>query len=294
MNNQFPGLQSKPFSVRVITLVAGLALPFSVMQNVRAESLDCLIQPHQTIQVGSPVPGIIADFPVERGDMVEAGQVLARLRDEVEQAAFNLAKARAGARSEVKATEQSRAFAKRELARANKLAGNNFVSPNYVDKAATDASIAAAKHQQAAERRELALRELEVARAQLARRTIRSPISGVVVDRLLSNGEYVDEKPVARIAQINPLRVEVVVPAVYFGQLQKGNTATVTPQFSGAQIASATVTVVDRVVDAASNTFRVRLRLENPDGRIPPGLRCQVDLNLDAVAPDQPTGQPAK
>ena len=179
--------------MKVTVLLAALGLPLSAAQHARAESLDCLIQPHQTIQVGSPVPGIIAEFPVERGDMVEAGQVLARLRDEVEQAAFNLAKARAKARSEVKATEQSRAFARRELARASKLAGENFVSPNYVDKAATDASIAAAKHQQAAERRELALRELEVARAQLARRTIRSPISGVVVDRLLSNGEYVDE-----------------------------------------------------------------------------------------------------
>ena len=262
-------------------LTLGLGALLSATGIAWAEPLDCLIQPHETIQVGSPVPGIIADFPIERGDTVEAGQVLARLRDDVEQAAYRLARARANSQSEVQATEKTRAFARRELARANKLAGEKFVSPNYVDKASTDASVAAAKHKQASERRELALRELEVARAQLAQRTIRSPISGIVVDRLLSSGEFVDEKPVARIAQIDPLRVEVVVPAVYFGQLQKGETARVTPQFRGAEVVLAEVTVVDRIVDAASNTFRVRLQIDNPDGKIPAGLRCQVDLGLE-------------
>ena len=38
----------------------------------------------------------------------------------------------------------------------------------------------------------------------------------------------------------------------------------------------APVTIVDRVVDAASGTFGVRLELPNPDRDIPVGLQCQV------------------
>jgi multidrug efflux pump subunit AcrA (membrane-fusion protein) len=34
--------------------------------------------------------------------------------------------------------------------------------------------------------------------------------------------------------------------------------------------------VVDRVVDAASGTFRVRLELANPGNRIPAGIKCAV------------------
>jgi hypothetical protein len=34
------------------------------------------------------------------------------------------------------------------------------------------------------------------------------------------------------------------------------------------------------VIDAASNTFRVRLELPNPNGALPAGLRCKVDLGL--------------
>jgi RND family efflux transporter MFP subunit len=142
--------------------------------------------------------------------------------------------------------------------------------------------------QQAQERRRLAQIELEVATAQLAQRTIKSPIDGVVIDRFLSVGEYVDDRPVARIAQINPLRVEVVVPASLFGQIHAGQVGTVTPDDGSGNTLQASVSVVDRVVDAASGTFRVRLELPNPQGRIAPGLRCQVRL-ADDVAAEPPT-----
>jgi multidrug efflux pump subunit AcrA (membrane-fusion protein) len=44
------------------------------------------------------------------------------------------------------------------------------------------------------------------------------------------------------------------------------------------------VIVVDRVIDPASNSFRVRLELPNADNALPPGLRCKVDFDLGAVA----------
>jgi hypothetical protein len=42
---------------------------------------------------------------------------------------------------------------------------------------------------------------------------------------------------------------------------------------------TATVTLVDKVLDAASGTFRVRMRLPNRDGSVPAGLRCKVEFN---------------
>jgi cobalt-zinc-cadmium efflux system membrane fusion protein len=44
------------------------------------------------------------------------------------------------------------------------------------------------------------------------------------------------------------------------------------------------VTQIDRVLDPASNTFRVRLALPNPGHRLPAGLRCRVDLDALAAA----------
>ncbi|MEZ5658236.1 MAG: efflux RND transporter periplasmic adaptor subunit [Burkholderiaceae bacterium] len=247
---------------------------------VSSAPLDCLIQPNQVIEVGSPVPGVIHEILVDRGDEVKMDQRLARLQDDVERAALRLADARARTSAEVVAAEKSQEFAARELKRANDLAGDSFVSRNYVDKASTEASIAESKLAQAMERRRLAEIELEVARAQLEQRRIDSPINGVVLDRMLNVGEYVDTGAILRVAQIDPLRVEVVVPSELFGRVKTGQIGIISPQFADAEPVRAEVSAVDRVVDAASATFRVRLSLPNPGMRIPPGVRCQVHLDL--------------
>lgn len=277
----------RAFATLVIAAAAGAGDPLG------AQPLDCLIQPNQVIQVGSPVPGVIREMPIERGDEVRRGQRIARLQDDVEQAALRLALARAQASAEVVAAEQSRAFADRELERANELADDSFVSRNYVDKASTEASIAASKLAQARDRQRLAEIELDVARAQLGQRSIDSPIDGVVLDRFLSVGEFVDDRPVARLAQIDPLRVEVVVPSALFGRVRPGQVGIVTPEFEGASPVRAEVTVVDRVVDAASDTFRVRLTLPNPRHRVPPGLRCTVHLDLRNAIPSEAATPPS-
>jgi multidrug efflux pump subunit AcrA (membrane-fusion protein) len=134
------------------------------------------------------------------------------------------------------------------------------------------------------EQRGVYLREHAMAQAQLGLRTIRSPITGVVVDRYLSVGERVEEKPVYRVAMVNPLRVEVVLPSSLYGSVRLDMPVSVTPDFPGAAARVAKVTLVDQVVDGASNTFRVRLELPNPDPPLPAGLRCKADLGLVPAA----------
>ena len=53
----------------------------------------------------------------------------------------------------------------------------------------------------------------------------------------------------------------------------------------------AKITIVDRVADAASGTFRVALDLPNPDHSLPSGLKCMVQFTGDGTAPLE-TGAP--
>jgi membrane fusion protein (multidrug efflux system) len=53
-------------------------------------------------------------------------------------------------------------------------------------------------------------------------------------------------------------------------------TADVTPENPVSKVYKAKVTIVDRVIDAASGTFGVRLELPNPKYRLPAGLKCKV------------------
>ena len=135
-------------------------------------------------------------------------------------------------------------------------------------------------------------REEAVAIAQVGLRTLRSPIKGVVIERYSNLGERVEDKPVMRIAAIDPLRVSLMVPIAQYGQVAVGNSLLIRPEMPGIEPVRATVTYVDKVVDAASNSFRIRLTLPNPGNRLPGGLRCKADMVAQA-APTVPTRTPA-
>jgi RND family efflux transporter MFP subunit len=258
----------------------------------QAEPLGCLIQPYQEADIGSQVVGVIERVLVERGDFVKKGQPLAQLNSEVERAQLAAAKVRAEANADLKAAASNRAFAHKKKVRTQDLVKKKFVSQQANEQADTEAQVAEMKLRQAQEQQHLAQRELELSQAQVAQRTIRSPLSGVVVERYLSEGERVEEKPVVKVATIDPLRVEVIVPAAYFSKIKTGMNATVKPDLSESEARSAKVIVVDRVIDAASNSFRVRLELPNANHELPPGLRCKVDFDLGVPAADTQKAKP--
>jgi len=274
----------------VAAVVAGAAL-FS--PAVTAESLDCLIQPSQEAEVGSQVVGILDRVLVERGDAIKRGQALAQLNAEVERAALAAAGLRANATAELQAAASSHDFAQKKKIRTQDLYRKNFVSQQVRDQADTEADVAEMRLRQAREQARHAKQELALAQAQLDQRTIRSPLAGVVVERYLHEGERVEEKPVVKVATIDPLRVEVIVPSVHFNRILPGMVASVQPEMPGTGAVDAKVVVVDRVIDAASNSFRVRLEVPNRDGQLPPGLRCKVDFSeLQSVAQSAPPAKP--
>lgn len=249
-----------------------------------AQPLGCLIEAERITDVGTPVVGIVERVTVERGDVVKAGQILAVLRAPVERATLSVASSRAQSNAELQAAVAAAKFNQERLTRAEDLFKQKFISQQALDQARSEADLSAQKLVQAREQREVSRQEREVASAQLGQRTIRSPIDGVVAERFVSAGERVDDKPLLRIAKVDPLRVQLVAPVSLYNRIRIGGSVNVIPELPGATVQSAKVSMVDRVVDAASNTFRVHLELPNPDGALPAGLRCKADFALPATA----------
>jgi RND family efflux transporter MFP subunit len=273
----------KGCQMRILCVVGGM-LAAAGATSARAEALACLIQPYQEAEVGSQVIGILDRVMVERGDFVTKGQPVAQLSSDVERAHLATAKVRAEADADLKAAASNREFTRKKKLRTEDLYKKNFVSQQASDQAATEDQVADQKLKQAQEQQRVAQQEFALAQAQLAQRTIRAPFSGVVVERYMSDGERVEQKAVVKVATIDPLRVEVIVPAAYFSRIKTGMSATVKPEVSDSEPRGAKVIVVDRVIDAASNSFRVRLELPNPNYQLPPGLRCKVDFDMPAPA----------
>jgi membrane fusion protein (multidrug efflux system) len=227
----------------LFTLLIAAVLP------VHAQEFECLLEPHEVVNVSSPVAGLLDSVYVERGDQVDKGQIIAKLKSDVERAAVDLSRARAE-------------FGQRKVVRNKELIKQELISSSEKDELETESRTA-----------QLELRQAE---AVLNQRTIKSPIDGVVVERFLSAGEFVQSDPILKIAQLNPLNVEVIVPVNRFGGIHKGMKAKVRPEALVNGDFKAKVVIVDRVIDAASGTIGVRLELPNPHYRIPAGLKCRV------------------
>ena len=221
----------------------------AVMPVAEAFEVDGMIEPHMVVKVGCPQAGVLATVDVDRGDSVTLGQVLATLHSSVERATMELKKAR-------------RDFATRKKDRLEPLFSKDMLAAYDMDEADTEKALAEAELRQAAE--------------IVNRLTIRSTVNGVVVERYMSPGEYVENQPILKVAQIDPLNVELILPSDRYRSVKVGMKARVIPEKPVGGQYTATVTIVDRVIDAASGTFGVRLELPNPKGQVPPGFKCKV------------------
>jgi RND family efflux transporter MFP subunit len=259
-------------SVKILLSTVILCLP----GYAHAAEFRGLIEPHRVIKIGSPTEGILATVEVDRGDLIKKGQVLATLESEVEKATMEVARARAEMEGPLKAKQASKELFEGKTVRLRQLFTKDLASASEMEEAQANRDVSTMQLQEALENKRLA--ELEYRRAVevVNRLAIRSPVNGVVMERLLSPGEYVKEQPVLKIAEIDPLNVEVIMPVERLLSVKVGMRARVIPEAPVGGEYTAVVSIVDRVVDAASGTFGVRLFLPNPGNRLPAGLKCRV------------------
>jgi len=236
----------------LLAMVFAISVP-AVATAGGGESFEGMMEPHVTVNVAAQVSGIVEEVLVQRGAIVAKGQVLATLRAAVEKADLEQASAMLE-------------FNRRKLDRNKELVAQGNVSANDEDEMATEIKKDEAILHQVA--------------AKLEMKIIRSPVDGVVVKVDLSAGEYVGEKQIMIIAQIDPLNVEVVVPVSEYGTIKKGMLAEVRPESPVGGVYTGKVMIVDRVVNAASGSFGVRVELPNPNLAIPSGLRCNVKFKV--------------
>lgn len=260
------------------------AKPAAGSARAARSGISCLMGPERIADIGTQVVGVVSFVKVDTGDAVRAGQPLVGLRAEVEQAGVLAAEVRARIDADERAAEANLSLARQRLERSVQLEKQGFVSHQASEQARAEEAVAAQKLEQARGQKLVSQRELSVVRAQLAQRTLHSPFDGIVVERFVNTGERVEDKPLLRVAMLDPLRVELVLPASRYGSLREGDSLAVQPELPGVAAVQASVTRIDKMIDGASNTFRARLSLPNPGHRLPAGARCRVELPAAAAA----------
>lgn len=228
--------------------------------------IEGFTEPYADIQMAAAEMGTLSRVDVKDGDEVRVGQVIATLDDAVLRASLEVARAGMSATGEIQSATTQLELKTVEQKKLSELFDRDHASQQELDRVRGEVRMAEAKLQSV--REDLEVRRLEYARieAQLQQRQIRSTIDGVVVDVRKDHGEFVSpsDPVVARIVQLDPLMVVFSVPNDRRSDVSRGQSVQMDIGLHSAG-ATGIVEYVSPTADASSGTFRVKIRLPNPD-----------------------------
>ncbi len=248
-----PALSVKAAAVKVSTISTDVSAVGTLLAN-------------EAVMIRPEIAGRIVAIHFDEGQAVPKGARLVTL-DQSEYKAI-LAQSEADAK-----------LAAQRYERSQELRKQNFISQEAVDEARTNLDRSTARRQ-----------ETEV---KLAKSDIRAPFSGIVGLRQVSPGAYVKEgADIARLEDIDSIKLDFRVPEVYLGKLQKDQEVAVRVDAYPNQEFRGRIYALEPGVDEKSRTVLVRARIANKERKLRPGMFARVTLTLASregaiVVPDQ-------
>jgi membrane fusion protein (multidrug efflux system) len=228
--------------------------------------------PNEDVKISALVPGRVMLMHVAEGDRVTAGQVVAEvdpqpLQDQQRQAAAALESAQAAADN-----------AKANLDRTQRLFDKGIAAGKEVEDARMQVATAAAQIKQAQA-------ALDAAGRQVTRTKVISPITGIVVKRLVSVGEQVDgtgAQPIVEIANVDRVELAANVPSEQLGRVHIGQSVIVTSDAYPDHTFPGDIIAIAPAVDATTNTALARISVKNPERLLKVGMFAQARVTVEA------------
>jgi membrane fusion protein (multidrug efflux system) len=271
------------WAVLAVALLAGcgddekredVAAPPVVFANVEVRNLEERIDAtgelvaKESAQIASEISGSVTELLVDEGEAVEAEQVL--LEIDPERRNLELANARAGlAEAEAGLGEQ-----RRDYQRASTLHERGIASDATLDEAKTALALGRS-------RAEAARAQVGVAERAVRDASVRAPFSGLIARRKVSRGEFVNVgQPLFELVALDPVEVEFHLAERDSARAVIGQEVRVSVAPFPDEIFPGVVTVVSPTIDPRTRTLRVKAQIDNPDGRLRPGLFARADLGI--------------
>jgi membrane fusion protein (multidrug efflux system) len=219
-------------------------------------------------EVAADAAGRVILASLERGAFVKQGAVLAQLDSRT--ASLN----QSAASAELQGARAQRENASLECERSEKLFAQNVISKAELDRARTTCTASSSTAQAAVARQQLAAKAAGDA-------TIRAPFAGMVVERGVEVGEYVSPgRRVATIVEINPLRLELLIPESAASSVREGGNVEFGVRTFGGERFSGKIRYVGPVLRRATHDLVIEALIDNKDGRLRPGMFAEAELGI--------------
>jgi RND family efflux transporter MFP subunit len=270
----------RAISWQLFTIILALTVLLMTTTVASGSEVDGFTEPFRTVEVAAVETGTIKSIEVKEGQRVSAGQILARLDDDVHLALLAIAEEAMHAQGQLKSASAEVDLRLDRLAKLESLRVDGHARQEEVDRARTDLEIAKARVLTAEEL--LLVRKLEYRKiyVQLERRTVRSPIDGVIKRLHKDPGEFVapNDPYVLELVDLDRLLANFAVPSHEAVRLKEGQAISVFLDDVD-QFVTGVVEFVSPVTDAESGTVRVKVRVANNEGKYRSGERCTLLLN---------------
>lgn len=230
-------------------------LPARVGEQVRAWAAVGSLQANESVTVRPEISGRIARLGFEEGQQVNRGDVLFALDDSV----FVAQEAEARARL---------ALSTRNAQRAEELFARGLISPSDRDTAVAAREVDAAA--------------LRLAGAQAAKASIQSPFAGRAGLRQASVGDYVNPgQDLVVIEDLARIKLEFRLPELALADVREGQVVQVELDAYPGERFDARLYALDSRVASDTRSIGARAVLDNPDGRLRPGLFARVNVVVE-------------
>lgn len=229
--------------------------------------------------VGAKIIGRVVDLPVDEGDTIAAGDIIAVLDSEDLQASVRLAEA------SLNEARARLADAEREFARQADLVEDRLTSQALYDTALTQREVALAQVGTAEAR-------LNSAQATLDYTVVRAPIDGVIIERNIEMGEMVapggftsqqSTGSIVRIADPASLEVEADINESYIARLQLGQRASIRVDAVPGFEYSGRLRQIVPTADRQRAVVQVKVSIDNIDERLVPDMSCTVTFLEEGI-----------
>ena len=250
------------------------------------------LEPYRNIDMDVAEVGVIGEIFVEEGELVEKGEALLSLKNNVLEAQLETARIQSESTAAVIVAEADLEVADERYSKLSKLRSSGTAHSSEVARALAEKKKAEGQLSIANEEKKIAGFRVEEIEAQIERRFLRSPIRGVVLEinrdvaeTAVATGRNNSEKPLVRVAEIERLKLVVHVPASRADQLANGKEMLVRvlqqsslslDRENSAIDTQGTIEFVSPVIDLSSETIRTRLVIENENGTLLSGSHALV------------------
>jgi RND family efflux transporter MFP subunit len=250
------------------------------------------IQPREEVSLAFKSGGYVEEIrrvagadgvnrPVQQGDPVTRGTVLARVRE------VDYAQRVAEARASLADTEAAAERTRLDFERAEKL-----ISSSSMTRPEWEASRAAAKS--GAAHVESARAQLASAETALADASLRSPIDGVVLSRSIEQGTLVGQGTVGFVvADMTSVKAVFGVPDRVVAGLKLGDSLTVTTEAAPGKPFRGVLTALAPAADRKSRVFDAEVTIPNRDGLLRSGLIAAIEVTPVGAVSSAENGAPA-